>query len=143
MLTVLPMLPFLLFLFGCVPICYYTAVRHPILRGAWRLYTALACVRKSTETSDGETLWQTRPGNPDSIITGGKKTLNINRSANQPISVFLSPSVSSSFPRPRQKRRHKDKGSLNRYLVLFYNSCLLYTSPSPRDKRQSRMPSSA
>ena len=24
-----------------------------------------------------------------------------------------------------------------------YNVCLLYTSPSPRDKRQSRMPSSA
>ena len=24
-----------------------------------------------------------------------------------------------------------------------YNHCLLYTSPSPRDKRQSRMPSSA
>ena len=25
----------------------------------------------------------------------------------------------------------------------FFDSCLLYTSPSPRDKRQSRMPSSA
>ena len=25
----------------------------------------------------------------------------------------------------------------------WYNACLLYTSPSPRDKRQSRMPSSA
>ena len=25
----------------------------------------------------------------------------------------------------------------------WHNSCLLYTSPSPRDKRQSRMPSSA
>ena len=25
----------------------------------------------------------------------------------------------------------------------LYESCLLYTSPSPRDKRQSRMPSSA
>ena len=25
----------------------------------------------------------------------------------------------------------------------MYSSCLLYTSPSPRDKRQSRMPSSA
>ena len=25
----------------------------------------------------------------------------------------------------------------------LYISCLLYTSPSPRDKRQSRMPSSA
>ena len=27
--------------------------------------------------------------------------------------------------------------------VLLANDCLLYTSPSPRDKRQSRMPSSA
>ena len=25
----------------------------------------------------------------------------------------------------------------------WYNTCLIYTSPSPRDKRQSRMPSSA
>ena len=29
-----------------------------------------------------------------------------------------------------------------RYADKFYG-CLLYTSPSPRDKRQSRMPSSA
>ena len=28
-------------------------------------------------------------------------------------------------------------------LYVNYNSCLLYTSPSPRDMRQSRMPSSA
>ena len=27
--------------------------------------------------------------------------------------------------------------------VMFVTTCLLYTSPSPRDKRQSRMPSSA
>ena len=27
--------------------------------------------------------------------------------------------------------------------ILTTKSCLLYTSPSPRDKRQSRMPSSA
>ena len=26
---------------------------------------------------------------------------------------------------------------------IKFDSCLLYTSPSPRDKRQSRMPSSA
>ena len=26
---------------------------------------------------------------------------------------------------------------------VVFNACLLYTSPSPRDKRQSRMPSSA
>ena len=28
-------------------------------------------------------------------------------------------------------------------LITLYKACLLYTSPSPRDKRQSRMPSSA
>ena len=28
-------------------------------------------------------------------------------------------------------------------LQRLYEPCLLYTSPSPRDKRQSRMPSSA
>ena len=27
--------------------------------------------------------------------------------------------------------------------IMTQNNCLLYTSPSPRDKRQSRMPSSA
>ena len=30
-----------------------------------------------------------------------------------------------------------------KYASSFYGPCLLYTSPSPRDKRQSRMPSSA
>ena len=28
-------------------------------------------------------------------------------------------------------------------VISWYINCLLYTSPSPRDKRQSRMPSSA
>ena len=42
------------------------------------------------------------------------------------------------------------KGYLKRIFIasfiantLQYSICLLYTSPSPRDKRQSRMPSSA
>ena len=30
-----------------------------------------------------------------------------------------------------------------RDIVVLIDTCLLYTSPSPRDKRQSRMPSSA
>ena len=37
----------------------------------------------------------------------------------------------------------RNAGDLIDRLTLQYNSCLLYTSPSPRDKRQSRMPSSA
>ena len=31
----------------------------------------------------------------------------------------------------------------NAYMEEINNSCLLYTSPSPRDRQKSRMPSSA
>ena len=34
-------------------------------------------------------------------------------------------------------------GVIDIAIDLSLNTCLLYTSPSPRDKRQSRMPSSA
>ena len=40
----------------------------------------------------------------------------------------------------------KDRGLLlgdSIFDTLLYNNCLLYTSPSPRDNRVSRMPSSA
>ena len=33
--------------------------------------------------------------------------------------------------------------TLEKNTSVWFNACLLYTSPSPRDKRQSRMPSSA
>ena len=36
-----------------------------------------------------------------------------------------------------------DKGDAPENGVASFKGCLLYTSPSPRDKRQSRMPSSA
>ena len=38
-----------------------------------------------------------------------------------------------------------DMEDLSQFKIVLAdnNSCLLYTSPSPRDKRQSRMPSSA
>ena len=64
--------------------------------------------------------------------------------------------------KPKHKEKHKSTESLNespipkrtsrkdKTLVNYHStdeemetSCLLYTSPSPRDKRQSRMPSSA
>ena len=41
---------------------------------------------------------------------------------------------------PTQEQSRQEKKHLNKVRELF---CLLYTSPSPRDKRQSRMPSSA
>ena len=39
-------------------------------------------------------------------------------------------------------RRHPAASDL-RLVLAVIKTCLLYTSPSPRDKRQSRMPSSA
>ena len=40
-------------------------------------------------------------------------------------------------------RQFKEKGFTFDMGPSWYWICLLYTSPSPRDKRQSRMPSSA
>ena len=34
-------------------------------------------------------------------------------------------------------------GSVQKGADLMYDTCLLYTSPSPRDRQKSRMPSSA
>ena len=42
-----------------------------------------------------------------------------------------------------QAGKYKDYGFQNLHIVDLDGACLLYTSPSPRDKRQSRMPSSA
>ena len=36
-----------------------------------------------------------------------------------------------------------DEENQKQYIQDVIKACLLYTSPSPRDKRQSRMPSSA
>ena len=41
------------------------------------------------------------------------------------------------------KNRNLDPEACARLLNALTSLCLLYTSPSPRDKRQSRMPSSA
>ena len=47
----------------------------------------------------------------------------------------------SDHDRPLADRGIKDAAKL--CVFVKNKGCLLYTSPSPRDKRQSRMPSSA
>ena len=42
----------------------------------------------------------------------------------------------------KNSRRRYNGGRTSQFVLCLW-SCLLYTSPSPRDKRQSRMPSSA
>ena len=48
----------------------------------------------------------------------------------------------------RLLKRYKNTGELKihlimNHLIILFNVCLLYTSPSPRDRTRSRMPSSA
>ena len=50
--------------------------------------------------------------------------------------VLRSPHVDKDSREHFETRTH-------RRIIDIYSPCLLYTSPSPRDKRQSRMPSSA
>ena len=37
----------------------------------------------------------------------------------------------------------REKGGIPQNIQFLYENCLLYTSPSPRDRTRSRMPSSA
>ena len=48
-----------------------------------------------------------------------------------------------SLPKFRGRKRQNDPQFEDQNSFRQHLSCLLYTSPSPRDKRQSRMPSSA
>ena len=43
----------------------------------------------------------------------------------------------------RERKLHEEEPPLLPTTSALTSTCLLYTSPSPRDKRQSRMPSSA
>ena len=47
------------------------------------------------------------------------------------------------FTAPEMNKHIKDKELLEKYPKPQYYICLLYTSPSPRDRQKSRMPSSA
>ena len=51
--------------------------------------------------------------------------------------------VRSKAAKDTMEQEYMHRGVATRTFARGFNLCLLYTSPSPRDKRQSRMPSSA
>ena len=52
--------------------------------------------------------------------------------------------MQACIPRPKPNAKRPNPAFYNPDLVLALDiSCLLYTSPSPRDRTRSRMPSSA
>ena len=72
------------------------------------------------------------PNSGKDLIAGRTGDAGVDSLSSDPL-PFARPSSRSPSPSP----------SLDRPLAGQPGSCLLYTSPSPRDKRQSRMPSSA
>ena len=62
----------------------------------------------------------------------------------EPMRVQLKPGASAVKAKPRWYNPVKTGWLASCVAALLaFGLCLLYTSPSPRDKRQSRMPSSA
>ena len=59
------------------------------------------------------------------------------------IAVLLEPEHSPALMFPGQYLKPAMVPSMSPIVVLVINTCLLYTSPSPRDISGSRMPSSA
>ena len=86
-----------------------------------------------------------RPGEPARLLEGRGGKMN------PKLLILLGLSVCSVLSADVRARDYSAPGSYPvgvRTVVLVDKSrkdeyCLLYTSPSPRDKRQSRMPSSA
>ena len=65
-----------------------------------------------------------------------KKTSSINTGGDN------LPAIQPGVEEVEKKGKFKRSGHLTDQM-LKYNYCLLYTSPSPRDRTRSRMPSSA
>ena len=62
---------------------------------------------------------------------------------NSVFSFDFAPEVGEMAPNFQLKGFNKNIKTKTTWELSDFHGCLLYTSPSPRDKRQSRMPSSA
>ena len=56
---------------------------------------------------------------------------------------FTRAGEASSSVKKKLKQLGYDPDATRRVAIAMYEGCLLYTSPSPRDRTRSRMPSSA
>ena len=77
---------------------------------------------------------------------GGKVADVLQRIGMSPLAVIRTGMIQANMALLSSSRlpAHESEHLLEMLLgELVISSCLLYTSPSPRDKRQSRMPSSA
>ena len=59
------------------------------------------------------------------------------------VDLMIQERMQSQFAKWREAETGKEKKADYLRLETEYENCLLYTSPSPRDRQKSRMPSSA
>ena len=99
----------------------------------------VSSVEDTTKMADvkGMTVFNTEQVNTKKQPMFFGKPLGIQRYDSYKYPVFdrLTTQQLGYFWRPEEVSLQKDRGD--------YHTCLLYTSPSPRDQRGSRMPSSA
>ena len=76
------------------------------------------------------------------LITYGDTILGKDKSSLKTLSNFLKKNCKKTFSMVHILPFFPSSSD-HGFSVINYYTCLLYTSPSPRDKRQSRMPSSA
>ena len=67
---------------------------------------------------------------------------NFDKNKSYPLTLFLH-GIGERGDDNKLQLKYVDKVFLNQNNYDNYQSCLLYTSPSPRDRTRSRMPSSA
>ena len=91
-------------------------------------FTELRILQPNGEFVDINSLLATGTSGVNDIVSGGGLAVSISNG----IATITNTAMGSVGP-PGSQGPKGDQG----------NVCLLYTSPSPRDKRQSRMPSSA
>ena len=77
----------------------------------------------------------------DAIFSQGQYTLDPLVTKQIPSSIASFDLGSSNIPTPEQE--FLAGATLDFNFIIEHSSCLLYTSPSPRDRTRSRMPSSA
>ena len=71
-----------------------------------------------------------------------KNILNYQKSSNYKVTVVIPQKDIESFRKTFASNLYEDVLALSSAFWI-HNTCLLYTSPSPRDRQKSRMPSSA
>ena len=96
------------------------------------------------------TVWQNKDNGPRSGRSLDLRTLIDGEAQRQMGKVFISGFLEATLHQKRDYvpmfRDHRTVGSWlpkTLYTTKFQENCLLYTSPSPRDRTRSRMPSSA